>query len=262
MKRKVAAILCIILALSCTTALIACHRHTYDEDKWESDDTYHWHPTVCEHSDVVDKVEHDINEYNRCTVCGYQGELPYNRVGSDVWQSTFENFYNLRNFTITSTRIYNDGTNFCGLVEVTDTAVHLLQIEDGNREEMYAKVESGVATVYQLNDGVWIATSQTFDYDEWVVEQLDVLSIDYFYKITESFEEFYFSEEMGGTYTFSGGEFAGGYWIHTKNVRFIGDSLYYVGHELTYSLVHNGTFEFSATAILDKIGTTNLEIVF
>ncbi|MCH5160268.1 MAG: hypothetical protein J1F66_05450 [Clostridiales bacterium] len=262
MKKSLSVILFIVFVLTCTTALIACHQHTYDEEKWESDDTYHWHPTICEHSDVVNKEEHDINEFNRCIICGWQGKLPYNRVSSEIWEATFENFYNLRNFTITYSQFYEGETTFTRLVEVTGTAIHWLQIKDGNREETYAKVDGGVATVCEFNDGVWSATAETFDYDEWVVEQLDALDIDYFYKITESFEKFFFSDETGGTYTFSGGTFAGGYWIHTKNVRFIGDLLYYFAHELTYSLEYNGTSEFSSTAILDKIGTTNLEILF
>ena len=47
------------------------HTHTF-ADTWEYDDTYHWHPATCEHTDEQgDKTEHTF-EGNTCTVCGYE----------------------------------------------------------------------------------------------------------------------------------------------------------------------------------------------
>ena len=47
------------------------HTHTFAET-WEYDDTYHWHPATCEHTDEQgDKTEHTF-EGSTCTVCGYE----------------------------------------------------------------------------------------------------------------------------------------------------------------------------------------------
>lgn len=268
MKKLLSAVLCITIMLTCTVVFVACHRHTYDEDSWAIDDLYHWHPTICEHSDVVNKEEHDINEFNRCTVCGWQGELPYNRVDSDLWQSTFENFYNLRNFTITSTQTYEGKVTSYILIEVTNTAIHYLQIEDDVTEEMYAKVSDGVATVCELKDGTWSATADTFDYDEWVVERLEVFNVDdNLEKISENFEKFNFSEDQGGTYTYSVGKSSIPQYIplYTYNARFVDDSLFYYGREFALAHIdfdsgHMEIDEILASAVLDKIGATHVVV--
>ena len=267
MKKFLSVILCLALTLTFTTVLVACHKHTFDEVNWEKDETYHWHPTLCEHSDVVEKIEHDINEFNKCVICGWQGELPYDSVDSDVWQSTFENFYNLRNFTITSTNYYSESYK---VIEVTNTAIHYVCVDKEVNEEMYATVENGIATVCEFNDGVWSATSRTFDYDEWVEEQLEVFNVDdYSLKISESFEQFYFSEEEGGTYKYSVGTFVAfdQIYLRTFNARFVENSFCYFGRE--YAIAHfdfdserTETDEVLLFVVLDKIGTTDLEINF
>ena len=270
MKKLLSVIVFVVFAFSCTAMRAACHKHTYDESKWEKDDTYHWHPTKCEHTDVVEKVEHDVNEFNKCTVCGWQGKLPYERVSSEIWEATFENFYNLRNFTITYTQFDEGKTTFNRLVEVTETSIHWLQIEDGNREEMYAKVEGNVATVYELNDGIFSAASETFNYDEWVEEQLEVFNVDdYSEKISENFEKFNFSEDKGGTYTYSVGKSAipQNIPLYTYNARFVDNSLFYYGREFAIAHIDfdSGSMEIDevlAFVILDKIGTTSLAAVF
>ena len=248
--------------LTFTTALVACHQHTYDEENWEKDDTYHWHPMKCEHSDLVEKFEHDINEFNRCTVCGWQGELLYDRVDSDVWYTTFENFYNLRNFTITSTNYYSEEYK---LIEVTNTAIHYVYVDEEINEEMYATVSNGVATVCEVKDGVWCATSETFDYDKWVLEQLELSGIVFFSdKISESFDDFYFSEDEGGTYRYSIWRNTI-YYLTTYKVRFVDNSLHYYSSQ--YAAAHmifgEGTTVIDEVLTLweiDHIGTTNIDV--
>ena len=69
------------------------HTHTYDETKWESDETSHWHPATCEHTDskgskaahtFVDDPTDPANKaatcsepgvkVEKCSVCGYRKE--------------------------------------------------------------------------------------------------------------------------------------------------------------------------------------------
>ena len=47
---------------------IAASGHTFS-DKWESDKTYHWHPSTCGHDVVSGKTVHSGNP---CAICGYE----------------------------------------------------------------------------------------------------------------------------------------------------------------------------------------------
>jgi len=59
-KQSTKFLLLSLLAIS--TMFMSCvkeiHQHTYS-DKWTSDDEYHWHAAICEHTDLnIDKAEH------------------------------------------------------------------------------------------------------------------------------------------------------------------------------------------------------------
>ncbi len=72
MKRKFCAILLCLLTSVCV-CLVACTQHEHEfSDKWTSDEKYHWHTAVCEHTDELkDKAEHTF-EGNKCKVCNYE----------------------------------------------------------------------------------------------------------------------------------------------------------------------------------------------
>ncbi|MCH5157504.1 MAG: InlB B-repeat-containing protein [Clostridiales bacterium] len=71
--KKILALLVVVTMLFTMVATIAaCHTHTYDESKWESDASYHWHPSTCGHDDDVEKLGHTFNSSNKCIDCGYQ----------------------------------------------------------------------------------------------------------------------------------------------------------------------------------------------
>ena len=88
-----------VLAVALTLGLSACgggksgdqpaeHVHTFDESKWESNATEHWHPATCEHTkEKGDKAKHtwgdpyDVqaatcteagSQKVKCTVCAYE----------------------------------------------------------------------------------------------------------------------------------------------------------------------------------------------
>lgn len=67
------------------TGTSSVHTHTFS-DEWEYDDTYHWHPATCEHTDEQgDRAEHTLVD-NVCTVCGYEfiASMPEIRlIGTD-----------------------------------------------------------------------------------------------------------------------------------------------------------------------------------
>lgn len=71
-KKFIALIVVAAMLFTFVATIAACHTHAYDEDKWESDANYHWHPATCGHDDEVDKEGHTFNSSNKCTVCGYQ----------------------------------------------------------------------------------------------------------------------------------------------------------------------------------------------
>ena len=71
-----------IMTYTCTvcnaamTATIPATGHTYSED-WSSDETYHWHAAMCEHtSEIGGKAEHIFVD-DVCSVCGRKAELAF-----------------------------------------------------------------------------------------------------------------------------------------------------------------------------------------
>ncbi len=84
--------LAIVFALS-TCLLAACngtpqqpsdHQHTFS-DGWTWNETDHWHPATCEHTDQTSgKAAHVYGDDGKCTVCGYDGTtLPPQQEPSD-----------------------------------------------------------------------------------------------------------------------------------------------------------------------------------
>lgn len=59
----------------CAWADNSC-QHTFDEEKWLSDETNHWHGATCQHYGAVkDQAAHvDENNDGACDVCGYTGD--------------------------------------------------------------------------------------------------------------------------------------------------------------------------------------------
>ena len=105
-----------VLAIALTLGLAACngggngsgggnsgssskHVHTFDTTKWEGDDTAHWHPATCEHTNQKgDKANHDFGEPTekvdptceqagsqkvKCKVCGKEVVQPIPALGHD-----------------------------------------------------------------------------------------------------------------------------------------------------------------------------------
>lgn len=62
-----------------TATLTVKHQHVFDDSKWVSDQTSHWHATTCGHTLPKDKAEHQFVE-DVCSVCGYE-----NHTFSDKW---------------------------------------------------------------------------------------------------------------------------------------------------------------------------------
>lgn len=88
------------------TVLAAGHSFT---DEWVSDENYHWHAAICEHTDEVkDKAEHTL-ENNVCTVCKHDTtkylDAPANvRVSNDTiaWTAV----PNATSYTVVANDIY------------------------------------------------------------------------------------------------------------------------------------------------------------
>ena len=81
------------------------HVHTYDESKWEKNETQHWHPATCEHTDakgsaaahefVEDTSKQSVaatcaaagKKFEKCKVCGYEREVEIAKLAHD-WAKT------------------------------------------------------------------------------------------------------------------------------------------------------------------------------
>ena len=74
-----------------SSSSVPAHVHTFDETKWESNETQHWHPATCEHTaQKGSAAAHDFEEVaaegvaptcsvpgkkvEKCKVCGYKKE--------------------------------------------------------------------------------------------------------------------------------------------------------------------------------------------
>ena len=80
------------------------HTHTFDETKWVSNETQHWHPATCEHTDakgsaaahtfVLDESKTQEpatcdkagKKYEKCSVCGYEKVTDLPKSAHD-WQT-------------------------------------------------------------------------------------------------------------------------------------------------------------------------------
>lgn len=91
MKRNLTILLCILAMLS--AFLISCEKECEHEfsSNWESNDTGHWHPAICDHGEIKDGyAEHvDSDENSVCDVCGYEGDgLKHVCTFEEEWQSS------------------------------------------------------------------------------------------------------------------------------------------------------------------------------
>ena len=156
-KRK---LLLLPLALLCTTSLTACnkggdetsssaatstttssvsgsssvvssssvHTHTYDNDKWTSDETKHWHADTCGHNTKKDEADHTF-VWGKCTVCGY------NKKVNDGFQYTYcdsDADYDVGDYYCIDGR--TDTTNMTGEVVIPgkkdDSSYPVVKIDD------------------------------------------------------------------------------------------------------------------------------------
>ena len=63
---------CTVCGKQKTDTIPKTGKHTYSSE-WEHDDTYHWHPATCGHTELKSqKAVHSFDANNRCTVCGYE----------------------------------------------------------------------------------------------------------------------------------------------------------------------------------------------
>ncbi|MBQ8720531.1 MAG: hypothetical protein IJY65_05820 [Clostridia bacterium] len=64
-------------------AHVAGHDHVYSES-FTTSETHHWHESLCGHSVISGKYEHDFDLANVCKDCGYAKELDVNALDFDT----------------------------------------------------------------------------------------------------------------------------------------------------------------------------------
>ena len=120
MKKGLSLLLATLLALSVLTACDGggeeTHTHTFAAE-WLSDDTNHWHPATCEHTDEVsDKAAHvDANNDDICDVCSYAKDHTHT-YDTTKWTWDENNHYHAGN---------------CGHEVKQDEAAHVDENNDG-----------------------------------------------------------------------------------------------------------------------------------
>lgn len=95
-KKLLAAGLALAMSLTAMAGLTACgdkptppeenppeeqHEHTFDTTKWEHDETTHWHPATCDHTDQKGDMARHTFVNRECTVCHYKQAAEVYLVG-------------------------------------------------------------------------------------------------------------------------------------------------------------------------------------
>ncbi len=95
-KKLLAAGLALAMSLTAMAGLAACgdkttppeenppeeqHEHTFDTTKWESNETTHWHPATCDHTDQKGDIARHTFDNRECTVCHYKQAAEVYLVG-------------------------------------------------------------------------------------------------------------------------------------------------------------------------------------
>ena len=248
MKKVLAVVLCLVLALTCTCALVACnpdstdpsdptdpgkpsdptpnptpdsHEHSFAQ-AWTSDETNHWHVALCCDTDEVrGKAAHTPNAYNRCTVCGYQGTITYSSVSEETWATEFSNIEEIRNFTAKS-EMYYGGQVMSGYMEVMENAVHQSMNQQGMTMDSYSLYsDKGVTEYVALGDFWTLEFNEGQSFEDDILEMLDnqVSGIAQMLSASFNAENFH----SGGTYSWT--EQQDGATIE-YDVRFVGNSIY------------------------------------
>ncbi len=117
------------------------HTHTYTQSWW-NDETNHWHAATCEHTqEKSDLATHTLNDYGRCTVCGYMDEskIKYNtQLTAEQWTAACEAFAKSDNFT--AILKYTEDAEFNELFNVDGDLLHNISVEyNGELNEVYEK---------------------------------------------------------------------------------------------------------------------------
>ena len=312
MKRVLTIVLCLVLALSCVGMFAACHEHTYDESKWESDGTNHWHPATCEHTDeksgeaahvwgtdnkctvcqrekqstdpgtdpgghthsfakgwnndetyhwhdaicgdtteVDGKEKHKFNEFNKCTVCEYQGEITFggDDIDAETWAEALEALLEMRNFTAVMEEKYgNDSIEM--KIEAMENAVHMYNSQY-DIDTYIIFTEEG-ATAYVLFGDVWVPNSvEDEEFDEFVgdlVHQYVEWAIPGF---ANMYDEFTY-DNTSKAYVWEGSEDGDDVSIE---IKFVGSDVYSL--KMTSVNTEEGT---TSIMFIDAIGNTSFEL--
>ena len=316
MKKVLATLLCLVMVIGCVGLLAACHKHTFDQTKWESDEVNHWHPATCKHTDehgdeaehawgadnkcevcsrqkpvtppapsgddhdhtfakgwtsdathhwhaatcahtteVDGKAEHSFNEFKRCTVCDYQGEIEFSgSIDEATWQAAFAALEGMQNFTFYL-------TGFEGMdvtLEVMQDVLHQRTISGNSVADIYVVYDGDVRIFYNYSDeyDVWEVDSETVTDNnsfEAGVEQLsDLFGIAEAVEVAATMYSSCHYDATLGAYVLD--EQIDGVDYHYE-AKFIGNSVY------SFKSVATAADGRSSIFFVDAIGNTDFEIV-
>lgn len=157
---------------------ISTHEHSYSES-WESNETEHWLPATCEHTDLKSSVgaHVDINEDEHCDVCFR--ELPHVDTFSEDWTYDETNHWHAatcRHKELTSGNAIHSfvsGVCECG-VKQSEVDVYAIYAEHTSRADSFvdwltALEEAGVVEVRKTPSG-----DAVYEYSDGTVEAIYV----------------------------------------------------------------------------------------
>ena len=182
-RKLLITVLALVVVISCIGVLTACHSHTYDESRWETDATYHWHPATCKHTEQVsDKAEHTFNAQDKCDTCGYEKE-PTLEVDQETWTQALD---------------FSDKNNWIYSLAVLE--IEYIQIRrEGNvaytamqGEEQYFEFNGDVIWQYAQVNSKWQKFDRSDNSDYLAIEMQLETAPDAFGEFQYRYDEFEF----------------------------------------------------------------------
>ncbi len=140
------------------------HDHAFDEDSWESDKYYHWHPLTCGHtrpySTSVPGYGYGEHVYDsttcKCTVCGFENI-------SKLVSNTRTGLKSCKSFTVKEEVYEKSGDEDFALVSSSETKASEDSIKKS--DSLYWVKEDEKWQAYSLNEDGWSVSEDCEDYE-------------------------------------------------------------------------------------------------
>ncbi|MCH5159934.1 MAG: hypothetical protein J1F66_03690, partial [Clostridiales bacterium] len=215
---------------------------------WVSNGSGHWHVCKnagCNETDTV--AGHTPNSFGKCTVCDYQGEIPFSSVTAEQWTAAFAALEDMRNFTLR----LNSGSVVM-FIEVMENVIHSYDNYDGEVQEMYEIYDDDTVTMWYNYGHMWLSRTESTDGEDFDYAVSRILHR-YLSGVAQSlgalYENFEY-DQASKSYVWEFTEDA----VYRYEVKFVGTDIY------AMESIYGVGSDAPSVSTVDAIGNTNFEI--